>query len=69
MYFFIFHLPTNNYPGFLHQPYLEAAIKRQLVSPESERDMLEWMEQSAASRMPFDHREIRDHASDLADQH
>ena len=29
--------------------YREAVIKRQLVIPESERVMLEWMEQSAAS--------------------
>ena len=31
--------------------------------------MLEWMEQSAASGMSFDHRVMRDHASNLADQH
>ena len=52
-----------------HQPYREAAIKPQLVTPESEHVMLEWMEQSAASGMPFNYRAIRDHTSDLADQH
>ena len=31
--------------------------------------MLEWMEQSALSGMLFDHLEMRDHASDFADQH
>ena len=43
--------------------YREAVIKRQLVIPESERVMLEWMEKSAASGMPLDHRAIRDHGS------
>ena len=31
--------------------------------------MLEWMEQSAAPGTPFEHRAMRDHASDLASQH
>ena len=52
-----------------HWPYWEAAIKPQLVTPESGHAMLKWMEQSAASGMPFNYQAIRDHTSDLADQH
>ena len=48
-----------------NQPYFRAAIKQQLVTPEFGCVMLEWMEQSAASGMPFDYRAIWDHASDL----